>query len=103
MRQVFLIHLLAVLATLHAAPATQPTQEIPALIGQLSDPDWKLRQKAQERLVSIGDPAIEALKQIVQQTKDEEVRTRAESALRQIAENARTGPTLVTLHVKDAP
>src|SRR5687768_1785535 len=94
-----LLFSLTLILPLRAAPATD---EIPALIQQLSHDDWKLRQKAQERLVAIGEPAVDALKKISADTKDEEVRARAEAALQQIADTTRTGPTLITLHVKDA-
>ena len=103
MRLPTLLLLLAAATPLRAAPATNPATEIPSLIQQLSDDDWKLRQKAQERLVSIGDAAIEPLRTVARDSKDEEVRTRAESALRQIAEKSRSGPTLITLHLQDAP
>ena len=103
MRLLTLLFILAAGTPLSAAPATNPAAEIPSLIQQLSDDDWKLRQKAQERLVSLGDAAIEPLRTIARETKDEEVRTRAEAALSQIAEKSRSGPTLITLRLRDAP
>ncbi|HEX2973039.1 MAG TPA: HEAT repeat domain-containing protein, partial [Tepidisphaeraceae bacterium] len=85
-------------------PAIQPaTGEVDAVIGQLSADDWKTRQQAQERLVQIGEPAVDPLRRLVRDTQDEEVRTRAEAALRQIETNDRSGPTLVTLHLNNAP
>ena len=102
-RLVLLTLFLTLTTPLLSAPTTRPTDEIPTLLRQLSHDDWKVRQKAQERLVSIGEPAVEPLKRALRETKDPEARTLAEAALRQIAENDRTGPTLIKLHLKDAP
>ncbi len=98
------ILLLALLATpAAAAPATQPSALIDTLLRQLAADDWKVRQQAQERLVDLGEPAVEALKRLAAETRDEEARTRAEAALRQIAERDRSGPTLITLQLNDVP
>jgi hypothetical protein len=95
--------LLVLAAALRAqAPATQPA-DVEALITQLSDDQWRVRQQAQDRLVQLGLDVVSRLQRLVKESPDEEARTRAEAALRQIEENDRSGPTLITLHVKDMP
>ena len=89
-------------------PATAPVNTLPLetvqdLVTRLSADDWKVRDKAQEQIVGLGIDAKPHLERIVRQTREEEVRTRLESALRQIDENDKTSPTLISLHFKDAP
>jgi len=87
------------------APATLPVSaaDIETLIADLSSDSWAVRQKAQSDLVQIGPDAVPRLKQLLAQTNDEEVRTRAEAALKQIAEIRYTGPSFITLRLKNAP
>lgn len=85
------------------AQTTQPAADIETLITQLSDDQWRVRQDAQDRLVAIGKDVVPRLQQLAKESQDEEVRIRAEAALRQIEENERTGPTLLTLHLKNVP
>jgi hypothetical protein len=95
-------------ATPATGPATAPASQIPLeavekLVAQLSSDDWKVRDKAQEQIVDLGIDACPHLERIVRRTREEEVRTRLEAALRQIAENDKTSPTLISLHFKDSP
>jgi len=84
--------------------ATQPTAaNIDALIQQLSSEQWRARQQAQERLGEMGDAVVPRLTALARESNDEEVRSRAEAALKQIEANNKTAPTLITLHLKDAP
>lgn len=86
------------------APATQATAAaIESLAARLASDDWKVRQDAQDRLVEMGDAAIPLLRQLARDSQDEEVRTRAEAALRQIELDNKNAPTLITMHLKDAP
>ena len=85
------------------AASTRPTRaQIDALLRQLGDDHWKLRQEAQDKLVRLGEDVIVDLQKLQQETTEEEVRTRAEAALREIRANIEDGPTQITLHVKDA-
>jgi hypothetical protein len=88
-----------------APPATGPTTRpnIEPLIQQLGDDNWKIRQKAQDQIVAAGEDAVPRLQDVLKETHDEEVRARVEAALGQIAANNRNAPTLITLHLKDAP
>jgi WD40 repeat protein len=66
-------------------PAEQPlAAEIARLIAQLGDDQFDKREEASKRLVEIGEPALPALRQALD-SKDAEVRTRAERLLAAIA------------------
>jgi hypothetical protein len=85
-------------------PATQPSSaQIEPLIRQLGDENFRVRQDAEDKLIDIGDAARPYLKKLLEEAKDPEVRSRAESALREISRKSTTEPTLVSLHLKDAP
>jgi hypothetical protein len=90
-------------------PATRPTtlspvnqKRIEQLISELAADTWQTRQKAQDSLVQYGIDVRPRLDVVLRQTKDEEVRTRVEAALRQIEENRTTGASLITLQMKGA-
>jgi len=90
-------------------PTTRPASgpaindpRIEQLVGQLAADDWQSRQKAQDALVQYGLDIRPRLSALLKETKDEEVRTRVEAALRQIEENRTTGASLITLHMKRA-
>jgi hypothetical protein len=107
--------LLAVGGAIHAdspaattAPTTAPALPIDdakfqAAVRTLAADSWKERQAAQDQLVSFGEAAIPHLRKLVETADDEEIRTRAAAALRQIEENAVVGPSTVSLKFKDAP
>jgi hypothetical protein len=73
-----------------------------AAVKGLGAESWKQRQAAQETLVRFGEDAVPRLTQLARSADDEEVRTRAGAALRQVEENALVGPSTLTLHFKDA-
>ncbi len=54
------------------------------LIGQLGDDKYENRQGAAQKLIQMGQPAIEALQKAVAQSKDPEVRWRAKSIIEKI-------------------
>src|SRR4051794_17247760 len=79
--------------------------EIADLIGKLSAGSWRERQAAQARLVQLGErarPHLEALLNGPANALDDETRNRAATTVQQIDDAARTGPSLVTLHVREA-
>ncbi len=98
------------------APATRPIRAafpmVPAdpdalarfdqLLAQLNHDDWTVRQKAQDELVLLGDAIRERLQASLRSAPNEEVRTRLEAALAQIAERALVGPSIVTIRMKGA-
>ena len=97
-----------IILTLVALQPTQPAAEFPrdaasidTLIAQLADDDWQQRQTAQDRLVMIGEEARGQLERAVSESPDAEVRERAAAALATIAQNAETGPSIVTIKGDD--
>lgn len=58
--------------------AASQAAEVERLIGQLGSPDYPLRERASDRLVEIGAPALDPLRTAYQQTDDLEVRLRIE-------------------------
>jgi hypothetical protein len=104
-RPLTLLTLLLALTTTAAPPTTQPGPDIESLITQLSADRRPDRQRAQDRLVDLGSasPEIESrLRRLLRETHDDEAASRAQAALRLIAENKAAGPTAITLHLKDA-
>ena len=85
-------------ATTAAAIVNDPKLE--ALIAQLGDDDWRKRESATKEIVKLGPPAKPRLGQLVVETKDEEVRTRAASAIAQIDDNKLIGPSIITIQGK---
>lgn len=62
----------------------QARAKIILLIRDLGSDDWKAREQATEELLALGPMAAERLRQTVQQTRDLEVRRRAEAILAEI-------------------
>src|ERR1051325_6149201 len=86
-----------------AAPLSDAeAQQAEQLISTLSSDTWQARQQAQDALVQIGLDLRPRLLRLMRQTRDEEVRTRAEAALGQIEENRISGISYITLHMKQA-
>lgn len=83
-------------------PSPRPADPIDALIADLGGDSWRTRQKAQEELVEMGEVVRPRLLEILRQTHDEEVRTRAQAALRQLDQRRATGASLLSLHLKNA-
>jgi hypothetical protein len=84
-------------------PLTAAEQKaVDAAVASLSADGWKERQAAQDALVSFGESVVPRLRELATKGDDEEVRTRAAAALRQIDDNGQSGPSVITLHLKDA-
>ena len=106
-RSIALIALVApLLSAQEQPPADNPSSTIAArveqLIGQLSAESWQDRQRAQDALVQLGNDARPRLLQVLQQSQEEEVRTRVEAALRQIESQRATGTSYITMRLRDA-
>ncbi|MFI5381518.1 MAG: hypothetical protein ACHRHE_19650 [Tepidisphaerales bacterium] len=85
-------------------PATRPAEpeRIRKLISTLGAEEWRDRQAAEDELEAMGLAIRPALTEALARSTDTEARMRLESILRQIADRAATGPTLITLHLKGA-
>ena len=92
----------ATMPTSTTATATLDEAKLEVLISRLNADDWRAREAATKELVALGPDASPRLNQLIAETKDEEVRTRAAAATQQIGEAAFIGPSVVTLHLKDA-
>ena len=104
MRYLFaLVFVGASFAIAQTAPSTQPAASVETLVAQLGDPQWALRQSAQDQLIAMGQSVIPRLRQVAKETGNDEVRQRAEAAIAEINEITLTGPSLITMHVKDMP
>src|SRR5688572_20635753 len=78
------ISCVAALATATAAPANaNAAADVPALIRQLGDADFRAREAATEKLRAIGRPALPALREATA-GDDPEVCSRADALVRQI-------------------
>jgi hypothetical protein len=84
-------------------PATQPTADVAALIRQLADDSFPVRQAAQEKLAAM-DPAIEGqLRGAIAAGLGPEANARALALADNFREQRYFGGSRITLHVKDAP
>jgi hypothetical protein len=96
--------MLLCVAALRGFAQTQAARpELEEWIVQLSSDDWRVRQRATDQLIRMGDGALPRLTKLVESTTDGEVRTRAQAAIRQIEDNRLTGTTLVTLDLENVP
>jgi hypothetical protein len=83
--------------------ATQPSVAVQAVVDELTNDSFDVRQAAQQKLVDMG-PAIEPqLRALLGGDLSDEVRARINGAMRQIEENRILGPATITLHYQDAP
>ena len=73
--------------------------DVEALIRQLAGDNWKDRQRAQDELVRQGASVRSRLQDLLRETTNDEVRTRATAALQQIDEFEQTGTSMITLHL----
>ena len=97
---------LVMLASLkgEAPPSTQATSpEVTQLIKQLGSEQAADRDAAQKQLVEAGSTAIPALKKAADDSDDPEVRSRASAAISQLKDQDINGPSLITLHLTNAP
>ena len=90
-----------------APPSTQPATAVAIptadeILKQLGDGDWHARRRAMDQIVSLGSDVIPVLNELQQRNLEGEVRKNVELIVQRIQENREMGPTLLTLHVKNA-
>jgi hypothetical protein len=88
-----------------SAPTTSAVEiqrRVTLLVRELDDPQWSAREQAESELVALGIDAKPALQAAVASATNDEVCARIESALGRIDDETRNGPSLITLHVKNA-
>ena len=86
-----------------APPATQAADPIAQPIAQLADPQWRLRSRAAEELIQMGELARPRLELLLNKASDAGLRTRVESVLRRIELVRQFGATPITLHLRSSP
>jgi len=90
-------------AVVSTQPTTQPLPAVAALVAKLADDSFKVREKAQADLIRLADDSEPSLRELVKTDLSPEAKARVEAALRKIDENRLLGPSVITLHYKDAP
>lgn len=101
--------LLLLICCAAAPPATQPatapalSPEDRAILHQLETGSWRERKLAEAELAGGGSAELPTLRAMLAQTTNPEARARIGAVLDQLNEQALVGPSLITLHLKDAP
>lgn len=103
----------AILATVEAAPSatmepatqptTQPSPQVQALIDDLTSDSFETRQDATKKLIELGQSVEPQLRAALAGDLSDEARARVTAALRGIQERKDFGPSIITLHYKNAP
>jgi hypothetical protein len=83
--------------------ATQPSPQVQALINDLTSDSYEARQTATRKLVGMGEAVEPQLRAALQGDLSDEARARVTAALRGIQEHHDFGPSVITMHFKDAP
>lgn len=86
-----------------STPATQPA--IPTadqVLQELSATNWRERDQTIRRLVELGPAAQPILRELKSRNLDFEARKDVDLAITRIEESRLLGPSLITLHMKDA-
>ena len=84
-------------------PATQPSPRVQAVVDDLTNDDFGIRQSAQQKLVEMGESIEPQLRELLTHDLNDEVRARISGALHRIEENKLLAPAAITLHYQDAP
>jgi hypothetical protein len=84
------------------ASSKSPVPTPDEILRQLNASNWRQRQETVRQLVELGPGAQPVLRELVRRDLDLEARKNIELALAQIEESRLMGPSLITLHVKDA-
>src|SRR3954453_21052306 len=94
--------LTAIVALAGPLPAADPPTPIEKLVEQLGSPSFPARERATKALRERGPEALPALRKAME-SKDEEVRKRAEGLIPALEIEDALLPKRVTLKVTDAP
>ena len=83
-------------------PSTQPTAQVQALVDQLSDASFAKREAATDALSAMGPDVAPQLRHALQQEQPPEASNRLQTLLKQSGESCDLGPSVITIHAKDA-
>ena len=81
-------------------PTTQPDWLQP-LLSNLAADDWPTRDQAQTKIEQLDSTVRPMLLAVMKETRDDDIRTRLEAALRKMDDNGKTAPTFVALNLKN--
>lgn len=84
-------------------PSTRPDAAIAALIDRLGGDDFATREAAQKTLTDMGDAVEPQLRAMLAGDLCDETRTRINVILHAIEERTILGPSVITLHYRNAP
>ena len=84
-----------------ASGTVAPGDEIARLVEALADDAFARREAAQQQLIETGVVIEPQLRRALSESRNEEQRSRLETILKRIAEDAIIGPTRVTLSVEN--
>jgi hypothetical protein len=85
------------------APSTRPDAVVANLIDRLGSDDFDTRESAQKKLADMGDAVEPQLRALLAGDLGDETRARINGVLHAIEEHILLGPSVITLHYKDAP
>jgi hypothetical protein len=84
-------------------PSTEPCGGVADLIDRFGSDDFATRQAAQKALTDMGDSVEPQLRGLLSGDLDDEARARINGVLHAIEERILLGPSVITLHFKNAP
>jgi hypothetical protein len=85
------------------APSTQPSAAVAELIDRLGSDDFATREAAQKALADMGDVVEPQLRGLLGGDIGDEARARINGVLHAIEEKILLGPSIITMHYKNAP
>ncbi|HMO25432.1 MAG TPA: hypothetical protein PKB10_04115 [Tepidisphaeraceae bacterium] len=90
------------------APSTQPVEapvspDVQKIIERLGGDGFRDRQRAEDELVAMGLDVLPQLRRAAGEARDDEVRSRLESAIARIDQESQFGASLITMKFTDAP
>jgi hypothetical protein len=89
-------------ALLNNPAATQPAINWPDLLARLGSAEFEVREKAQQDLGKVDYRQRDTIKRLMDAADDEEVRSRLEKRLEEIADQLAIDPPPISLNIKDA-
>jgi hypothetical protein len=83
-------------------PATMPSEQLLSLIADLDNPDFSIRQAAENKLIDLGPEIEPGLRSAMEGKLSDEARARLNDVLGRLEESRLLHAT-ITMHYKDAP
>jgi hypothetical protein len=84
-------------------PATMPSPQVVALVNDLTSNQFSARESAQKKLEAMGDDVVGQLESLMAGNLPDEARARIAVIIRHVHEAKQFGPSIITIHCKNAP